>query len=429
MSQRALTIILAGGKGTRLEPLTTDRAKPAVPFAGEYRIIDFPLSNCVNSGLFQVLVLTQYKSLSLDRHLDRAWKPLFQRELGTYLDIVPPQQRVADEWYRGTADAVYQNIYSIKQARPDNVLILAGDHIYTMDYRAMLRFHEENHADVTVGAYRVPVAEAARQFGVIQVDGRQRVTGFQEKPEHPTPIPGAPQHTLASMGIYVFSTKFLLETLEENADKPGARHDFGHHILPEVYRDSRVFAFPFRSPNGTRPYWKDVGTLDAYFRATQDLLRSDAPLKLHDTRWPIRTFKPNLSPPLMLSNDDGFDEGVRNSIVCAGSVVDGASVCRSVLGSESRVSPGAMLEETLLLGEVTVGRNARLHRVIVDKQSVIPDGMRIGFDPDEDAERGFTISPEGITVVPRGYRPTQPPFVRRPQRLHRENWTMLETVH
>lgn len=183
MSQRALTIILAGGKGTRLEPLTTDRAKPAVPFAGEYRIIDFPLSNCVNSGLFQVLVLTQYKSLSLDRHLDRAWKPLFQRELGAYLDIVPPQQRVTDEWYRGTADAVYQNIYSIKQARPENVVILAGDHIYTMDYREMLHFHEESRADVTIGAYRVPVAEAARQFGVIQVDGRQRVTGFQEKPE------------------------------------------------------------------------------------------------------------------------------------------------------------------------------------------------------------------------------------------------------
>lgn len=428
MSERTLTIILAGGKGTRLEPLTTDRAKPAVPFGGEYRIIDFPLSNCVNSGLFQVLVLTQYKSLSLDRHLERAWKPLFRRELGTFLDIVPPQQRVVEEWYRGTADAVYQNIYSIQQTRPDNVLILAGDHIYAMDYREMLRDHEERHADVTVGAYRVPVGEAARQFGVIQVDGRQRVTGFQEKPDHPTPIPGDPQHALASMGIYVFSTKFLLETLSVNATRPGARHDFGHHILPEVYRDSRVFAFPLRSPHGATPYWKDVGTLDAYFNATQDLLRSNAPLNLHDTRWPIRTFKPNLPPPLMLSRDGGFDEGVRNSIVCAGSVVDGACVNRSVLGSESRVSPGAMLKETLLLGEVTVGRHARLNRVIVDKRSVIPAGMRIGFDPEEDSAQGFTISPEGITVVPRGFQPSQANAVRQRLHVRREHLDEFQAV-
>ncbi len=411
MPTRTLTIILAGGKGSRLEPLTAERAKPAVPFAGGYRIIDFPMSNCVNSGLFQVLVLPQYKSLSLDRHLDLAWKPLFLRELGAFLDVVPPQQRVDEEWYRGTADAVYQNIYSIEQAQPDDVLILAGDHIYAMDYREMLDFHRTHDADVTVGAYRVPLEEAARQFGVIQTDKSHRVIGFQEKPARPTPLPGDPRHTLASMGIYVFKTKFLLETLCAMATEPEHGHDFGHHVLPELLQGPRVMAYPFRAPRGSpNPYWKDVGTIDAYYEAHQDLLQSDSPLKLDWEHWPIRTYKPNLSPPMFLTaRQEACYGSVRDSLVCAGCRLVGASLAKSVLGYRCQVSSGSRLENSILLGDVTIGRNVQMRKVIVDKFVQVPDEMRIGFDRRDDLSRGFTISPGGVTVVPRG-------FICRPER-------------
>jgi len=408
MSERTLAIILAGGKGTRLEPLTQDRAKPAVPFAGGYRIIDFPMSNCVNSGLFQMLVLTQYKSLSLDRHLDMAWKPLFQRDFGAYLEVISPQQRITDEWYRGTADAVYQNIYSIEQARPDYVLLLAGDHVYSMDYREMLAFHREQKADVTLGAYRVPVEEAALQFGCVQVDRSQRVVGFEEKPAKPTSIPGDPGYALASMGIYVFNTKFLLETLCTNATKPSCGHDFGHHILPAAHAHSRVFAFPFLSSGGGgTAYWKDVGTLDAYFDATIELLKLDSPFNMDNEAWPIRTYKPNLPAPQFLTDGADLDNAcVRDSIVCAGSKVISAAVSKSVLGYRSRILKGASLDQSILMGNVTIGRNAQLRRTIVEKHAVIPDGLRVGFDRETDEARGFTISPDGITVVPRGFRGT-----------------------
>jgi len=408
MSIPTLAIILAGGKGTRLEPLTQERAKPAVPFAGAYRIIDFPMSNCVNSGLYQMFVLTQYKSLSLDRHLDAAWKPLFQRELGAYLDVIPPQQRIDDEWYRGTADAVYQNIYSIDQAQPENVLILAGDHIYSMDYREMLRFHAEQQADVTLGTYRVPVAEASCQFGVVQIDRSQRVTGFQEKPEHPTDIPGDPGYTLASMGIYIFKTKVLMEMLCANATKRDGGHDFGHHILPDALPTSRVFAYPFRASDGGPAYWKDVGTLDAYAAATQDMLRIDSLLHCDDESWPIRTFKPNLPPAMFLADAGAANDAfVRDSIVCAGSKLVNASVTRSVLGYKSRILAGSCLEDSILLGNVTIGSNVHLRRTIVDKHASLPDGTRVGFDPVADAEQGLTISPGGVTVIPRGWNGTR----------------------
>ena len=406
MSLKTLAIILAGGKGARLDPLTTDRAKPAVPFAGGYRIIDFPLSNCVNSGLFQVLVLPQYKSLSLDQHLELAWKRLFQRELGAYLNVIPPQQRIADEWYQGTADAVYQNIYTIEYSQPDDVLILAGDHVYAMDYREMLQFHHEHQADVTIGTHRVPVAEAARQFGIVQVDSSQRVLGFQEKPAEPTPLPKDPGRTLASMGIYVFKTKFLLDTLCTNAADPKTGNDFGHHILPAVLPTAHLAAFPFRSPGGDETsYWKDVGTLDAYFDANQDLLSDSAPAYFCDESWPIRTFKPNLPPPVILSDSkEAICGSLHDSIICAGSKLVGADVSRSILGYKSRVSPGAHLEDAILLGDVTVGRDARLRRTIVDKHARIPDFDRIGFDREADVARGFTISAGGVTVIPRGFR-------------------------
>lgn len=405
MRLQTLAIILAGGKGSRLEPLTTHRAKPAVPFAGGYRIIDFPLSNCINSGLFQVLVFTQYKSLSLDQHLDLAWKPLFQRELGANLDVIPPQQRITNDWYRGTADAVYQNIYSIKYADPDDVLILAGDHIYAMDYREMLQFHREHQADVTIGTLRVPVAEAALQFGIVQVDPSLRVVGFQEKPAEPVPIPEDPGHTLASMGIYVFKTRFLLDALCANASEAEERHDFGHNVLPAILPASRMVAFPFRSPDGkAHPYWKDVGTLDAFFDANQELLSDNAPAYFRDEGWPIRTFRPNLPPPVILSDSKNRISGsVHDSIICAGSKLLGADVSRSILGYKSCISPGARLDETILLGDVAIGRNVQLRRTIVDKHARIPDFSRIGFDQDADLARGFTISPRGVTVVPKGF--------------------------
>ncbi len=400
-----LTIILAGGKGARLEPLTNERAKPAVPFAGGYRIIDFALSNCINSGLMQLLVLTQYKSLSLERHLELAWKPLFLRELGAYLDVIPPQHRITEEWYRGTADAVYQNIYSIERANPVDVLILGGDHIYSMDYREMLQFHRERQADVSLGAIEVPVAEAAHQFGVVQVDRSQRVIGFQEKPARPIPLPDKPRHAFASMGIYVFNSKFLLDTLCTNATKTGGGHDFGHHILPDAFNQARVFAFPFSASGGGGPaYWKDVGTLDAYFESTMELLHLDSPLDLDNEQWPIRTFKPNLAPPRFLS--DGAQEGdssVSDSIVCGGSKLVNATISRSVLGYKSILSPGVRVHNSMLLGDVRIGRHVQLRNTIIDKHSQIPDGMRIGFDRATDEARGFTVSPGGITVVRRGF--------------------------
>ncbi len=405
MRLQTLAIILAGGKGSRLYPLTTDRAKPAVPFAGGYLIIDFPLSNCINSGLFQVLVLTQYKSLSLDQHLDMAWKSLFQRELGAYLNVIPPQQRITDEWYRGTADAVYQNIYSIKYSDPDDVLILAADHVYAMDYREMLQFHRKHQADVTIGTLRVPVADAAHQFGIVQVDASQHVVGFQEKPAEPAPLPDDPGHTLASMGIYVFRTKFLMDTLCANAAAIEGGHDFGQHILPAMLLRSRMVAFPFRSPDGNaNPYWKDVGTLDAYFDANQELLSANAPAYFRDETWPIRTFKPNLPPPVILSDSESMLSGsVHDSIICSGSKLLGADVSRSILGYKSCISPGARLDETILLGDVAIGRDAKLRRTIVDKHARIPDFSRIGFDQDADRARGFTVSQRGVTVVPTGF--------------------------
>ena len=404
MRQTVLTIILAGGKGTRLEPLTNERSKPAVPFGGAYRIIDFTLSNCVNSGLSQILLLTQYKSLSLERHIESGWRHLFQRELGASLDILPPQHRVAEEWYRGTADAVHQNIYSIDEFQPDHLLILAGDHIYTMDYREMLEFHKEAGADVTVGVLPVPVGEAARQFGVIQVNRRFRVVGFQEKPEHPISLPGDPKRTLASMGIYVFSTQVLKELLRHNASQADCGHDFGHDILPAAHRDRSVFAFPFKTPgNIAAAYWRDVGTIDAYFDANQDLLRRDAPLDLWNTGWPIRTFKPNLPPPMFISTADPRSSScIRDSIVSTGSVIVDASVTESIIGYNVRLSPGTSIEGCILFHNTELGSDVHLRRVILDKHVRLGRGTRIGFDAKEDAARGFTISPNGITVVPQG---------------------------
>jgi glucose-1-phosphate adenylyltransferase len=397
-----LAVILAGGKGTRLEPLTRDRAKPAVPFGGLYRIIDFTLSNCLNSGMRKILVLTQYKAMSLDRHLSLGWKRLMSRELGEFVDVVPPQQRIDEHWYQGTADAVYQNIYTLEKERPDYVIILAGDHIYKMNYRTMFDFHLQQRADVTIGALRVPVEEA-RHFGVMQIDDEQRVVGFEEKKPNAKTIPGDPRHCLASMGIYVFNSRFLFEQLCLDATLPNSQHDFGHNIIPSIIDSHRVMAFPFRDENRKQDaYWRDVGTLDAYFEANMDLVSVDPLLNMYDMKWPIRTYQPNFPPPKFVFAEPGQDarrgEAV-DSVVCSGSIVSGGQVRRSILGPNVRVNSYAKVEDSIVFEGVDIGRHAHVRRAIIDKGVRIPPGTQIGFDPEQDRARGFTVTEKGITVI------------------------------
>jgi glucose-1-phosphate adenylyltransferase len=398
-----LAVILAGGKGSRLEPLTRDRAKPAVPFGGAYRIIDFALSNCLNSGLRRMLVLTQYKAMSLDRHINLGWRQFFCRELGEFIDVVPPQQRIDEQWYQGTADAVYQNIYSIEKERPEYIVILAGDHIYKMNYRKMVDHHIEANADLTVGALRVTV-DQAREFGVMEVDSEQRVVGFVEKSPHPKTIPGDPSHCLASMGIYVFTARFLFEQLCQDATRANSTHDFGRDLIPSIIHTYRVFAFPFRDENRKGDaYWRDVGTLDAYFEANMDLISVDPQLNMYDLRWPIRTYQPNYPPPKFVFSDKGSDfercGRATDSIVCQGSIVSGGQVERSILGPNARVNSYAHVEDSILYEGVDIGRHSKIRRAIIDKGIQIPVGARVGFDLDEDRAHGFTVSPQGIVVI------------------------------
>jgi glucose-1-phosphate adenylyltransferase len=402
MKSNVLAVVLAGGKGERLEPLTRDRAKPAVPFGGSYRIIDFTLSNCINSGLRKILVLTQYKAMSLDRHINLGWQRLLCRELGEWIDVVPPQQRIDEHWYQGTADAVYQNIYALEKERPEYVVILAGDHIYKMDYGRLVEYHKENNADLTVGALRAPASES-RHFGTIQVDESDRIIGFQEKPLVPATIPGDPEHIFASMGIYVFTARFLFEQLCLDATKPGSRHDFGHNIIPAVIDTHRVFAFPFRDENRKQDsYWRDVGTLDAYFEANMDLVSVDPQLNMYDEHWPIRTYLPNYPPPKSVFAEHGPNARrgqALDSIVCQGSIISGGTVERSILGTNTRVNSFAHVQDSILLDHVDIGRHARVRRAIIDKHVQIPPGTEIGFDHDQDRARGFTVSEGGVVVI------------------------------
>lgn len=397
-----MAVILAGGKGTRLEPLTRDRAKPAVPFGGNYRIIDFVLSNCLNSGIRRILMLTQYKARSLDRHIDLGWRDFFSRELGEFVDILPPQQRIDENWYQGTADAVYQNIYSMELDRPATTLVLAGDHIYKMNYRAMIEFHQSVGADMTIGTLRVS-REDARDFGVIQVDEHQRIVGFQEKPNDPEPIPGQPEASLASMGIYVFRTPFLFDKLCADANDPTSQHDFGKNIIPDNIRSSRVFAFPFQDENRKQDaYWRDVGTLDAYYEANMDLVSIDPQLNLYDSDWPIRTYQPNLPPPKFVFGSTEATErtGVAiDSMVCQGTIVSGGKVRRSILGPRVRVNSFAQVSDSILFEGVCVGRHAKLHRTIIDKYVQIPEGVEIGYDHELDRARGFSVTERGVVIV------------------------------
>jgi len=402
-----VAVVLAGGKGARLEPLTRDRAKPAVPFGGGYRIIDFALSNCVNSGLRRVLLLTQYKASSLDRHLNLGWHRLFCRDLGEFLDVLPPQQRVDENWYLGTADAVYQNIYSLEMAAPRLVIVLAGDHIYKMNYQSLIEAHDDSGADVTIAALPVSL-ESAREFGTMEVDAAGRVRSFREKVADPPAIPGRPGTCLASMGIYCFSAAFLLEQLKLDATSPGSRHDFGHDVLPRVINSHDVRAFPFRDENRKRDaYWRDVGTIDAYFEANMDLVEVDPLLNMYDEQWPIRTHYLTYPPPKFVFAGEGHEARrgeATDSLVCPGAILSGGRATRSIIGPGVRVNSFARIEESILFEGVDIGRHAEVRRAIIDKGVRVPAGATIGLDPVEDAARGLTVSPAGVTVVPKGFQ-------------------------
>ena len=399
--KEVLAVVLAGGKGSRLEPLTRDRAKPAVPFGGIYRIVDFTLSNCLNSGLRRILVLTQYKAMSLDRHITLGWRNYLCRELGEFIDVVPPQQRIDEQWYQGTADAVYQNIYTLEKERPEFVVILAGDHIYKMDYSKLVGFHKEQQADATVAALRVRVRQAARQFGIIQVDTDGRIVGFEEKPAEPKPMPNDPEYCLASMGIYVFNSHYLFEELCKDATLPGSSHDFGWNVIPSMIQSGRhVQAFPFLDENRKRDaYWRDVGTIDAYYDANLELTGVEPQLNLYDDHWPVRTYQPNLPPAKYVFKSSDRCGAAFDSLVCAGAIISGGQVSRTIVGPQARVNSYAEVEDSILFSQVNIGRRAKIRRAIIDKGVHIPEGFRIGFDEEEDLARGFTVSPGGVVVI------------------------------
>jgi glucose-1-phosphate adenylyltransferase len=394
-----LAVVLAGGRGERLGPLTRDRAKPAVPFGGIYRIIDFSLSNCLNSGVRRILVLTQYKAMSLDRHITLGWRNYLCRELGEFIDVVPPQQRIDDKWYQGTADAVYQNIYTLEKERPEFVVILGGDHIYKMDYGKIVAFHQEKNADLTIAALRVPASES-RHFGIMQIDSSGRIVGFDEKPAVPKTIPGNPEFALASMGIYVFNARFLFDQLCRDATLQESAHDFGRNIIPSLVATRRVYAFPFLDENRKQDaYWRDVGTIDSYYQANIELTGVEPQLNLYDDHWPVRTYQPNLPPPKFVFNSKDRCGVAHDSIVCAGAIISGGAVTRSIVGSQARINSYSEVSDSILFAGVNIGRRAKIRRAIIDKGVMIPEGVRIGYDEEEDLARGFTVTPSGVIVI------------------------------
>ena len=396
---KIFTIILAGGQGERLYPLTKDRAKPAVPFGGIYRIIDFTLSNCLNSGLRKIVVLTQYKSFSLDKHLRLGWN-IFNHELNEYIEQIPPQQRISDQWYQGTADAVYQNIYTLGKEQPEMVLILSGDHIYKMDYRNMARFHLENKADLTIACMEVPVNEGKR-YGVIKTDEENRIVGFHEKPSEPIPSPNNPEVTLASMGIYLFNTTTLVKAIIDDA-KQDTNHDFGKNIIPEMIHSKRVYAYPFADgTNNNLNYWRDIGTLDAYWEANMDLVQESPEFNLYDKDWPIRTHQEQ-NPPAKTTFKKTLPEErtdmILNSIVSGGCIISGAKVEGCILSPDVRVDTNSEIYDSIIMESVRIGENVKIRKAIIDKSVNIPDYMSIGYNREEDSKH-FTVTDSGITVV------------------------------
>lgn len=404
MLDKTLSIILAGGIGSRLHPLTADRAKPGVPFGGKYRIIDFTLSNCLHSGMRRVLVLTQYKSHSLQKHLRDGWS-IFNPELHEYITMVPPQMRKGDSWYVGTADAIYQNLYLLERSGAEHVLILSGDHIYRMDYLAMLTAHTESGADCTLACMEVPLAEAS-SFGVVTIDRERNISAFVEKPENPIPMPNDDQKALVSMGIYVFSLPLLCTLLEEDHRDAESTHDFGKNILPKLIHTHRVKAYEFGGPAGRvsqDKYWRDVGAIDAYFEANMDLLQPRPPINLYQANWPIRTYEPQVPPARMIPGPSGQQGELVNSMLTSGVVIEGGIVRHSILSANAYVGEGAEVERSMLFEGVSVGAGARLQNCIIDKYVKIPPGTVIGHDREADAQR-FTVSERGVVVVPKKYQ-------------------------
>ena len=397
--RNAIGVLLAGGQGERLWPLTRDRAKPAVPFGGVYRIIDVTLSNCLNSELRRVFVLTQYKALSLNRHVRRGWAPLMG--LGEFIEVLPPQMRVSQHWYQGTADAVYQNIYSIGSEQSNYVFILSGDHIYKMNYQKMLDQHVSSGADVTVATIGVDIEIAAKQFGVIETDKDWRIIGFEEKPAKPKPSPHHPNKVNASMGVYLFNTQFLVPILIADAEDPTSSHDFGKDILPRIIGKHRVFAFNFQDENKNETsYWRDVGTLDAYHEANIDLVSVSPVLNLYDKSWPMHTWQQEYPPAKFVFADPERTGTAVDSIVAGGSIVSGGRVSKSVLGYDVRVNSYCDVEDSILFNHVNVGRRCRIRRAIIDRHVNLPEGTVIGYDPEADRAR-YTVSDGGIVIVVR----------------------------
>ncbi len=403
----AVVIVLAGGVGERLSPLTRERAKPAVYFGGPYRIIDFTLSNCINSGLRRIYIATQYKSLSLNRHVRLGWN-VVSDELGEFVEVLAPQKRVGEHWYQGTADAVYQNLYSILPEKPKHVIVLSGDHVYKMDYGKLLRTHMDRGAVATLGVIEIPRDEASR-FGVVRVDERDRVIGFLEKPKDTSGL-GAPEdHVLASMGIYVFETETLRRVLEEDAARETA-HDFGRDILPLLISEAPVYAHRFHDENkGRAKYWRDIGTLDAYYEANMDLCQVNPEFNLYDPMWPLRTHQPQAPPAKFVFADARRRGTAVDSIISAGCIISGSYISGSVLGPNVRVHSFCTIENSILMPGVRVGRHARLRNAIIDRDVFVPRGAWIGYDAAEDARR-HTVSERGIVVVTGDDEPFIGPF-------------------
>ena len=400
LTRDTYALILAGGRGSRLHELTTWRAKPALYFGGKFRIIDFPLSNCINSGIRRIGVITQYKSHSLIRHLVRGWGH-FKKELGESVEILPASQRFSENWYEGTADAVFQNIDIIREELPKYVMILSGDHIYRMDYGDLLARHVETGAKMTVCCMKVPLEEAAGAFGVMSVDEDLRIKGFTEKPESPDPVPGEPDMCLASMGNYVFETEFLFEQLRRDAETSGSERDFGKDIIPSIIQDNDVYAYPFQSNDNEHVYWRDVGTLDSFWEANMEMVAPVPALNLYDRKWPIWTYQEQLPPAKFVWEDQDRRGEAINSVVSGGCIISGSTLRRSLCFSNVRVHSYGLIEEAVLLPDVEIKRHCRLRKVIIDRGCVIPEGMVIGYDHDEDRRRGFRVSPKGVVLVTR----------------------------
>ncbi|WP_428775279.1 glucose-1-phosphate adenylyltransferase [Vibrio sp.] len=402
--QDTLAVVLAGGMGSRLSPLTDDRAKPAVPFGGKYRIIDFTLTNCLHSGLRKILVLTQYKSHSLHKHVRDGWS-IFNPELGEFITVVPPQMRGGGKWYEGTADAIYHNLWLLTRSDAKYVVVLSGDHIYRMDYAAMLEEHKQNQAELTVACMDVP-REDASAFGVMATDASGRVTSFAEKPVDPPSLPDDPNRSLVSMGIYIFNIETLQSALTEDARLDSSSHDFGKDIIPKLIEKQSVFAYQFSNDKGRvakDSYWRDVGTIDSFYQANMDLLEPIPPMNLYQKDWQIRTYAAQLPPARTVSSGSGNEGIFINSIIAGGVINSGGSVQHSIISSNVRINDGATIVDSILFDSVNVGEGCQLVNCIIDKHVQIPPNTQIGLNPIEDSKR-FHISENGIVVVPESYQ-------------------------